>query len=125
MSACTTTTTKRTTTRGRMSFSVFNGSLFLLMDIARAGPVEPGGHRWWFVFPLILTPACAWLVASLKRKGEGRQPCTAFIALQHALLVSGVVNSLELVQRSIGMVAGESVLHIILTHAFLTRSFFS
>ena len=93
-----------------MSFSVFNGSLFLLMDIARAGPVEPGGHRWWFVFPLFLTPACAWLVAFLKHQGEegGRKPCTAFIALQHALLVSGVVNSLELVQRSIGMVAGTS-----------------
>lgn len=103
---------------GRVSLSVFNGALFLVMDIARAGPIEPGGSRWLFVIPLVLTFGMAWLINKLINKCTDwmgwnramRKPCTAFISLQHILLVSGIVNSMEMIQRSVGMVAGVPLL---------------
>lgn len=121
---------------GRVSLSVFNGALFLIMDIARAGPIEPGGHRWLFLIPvLLLIPLnvgmnmarnmmIPWLIKHVLNvfasmlgmsitelvKERVRQPCTAFISLQHILLVSGIVNSMEMIQRSVGMVAGVPLL---------------
>jgi hypothetical protein len=115
---------------------VFNGALFLIMDIARAGPIEPGGSRWLFLVPvLLLIPLnvgmnmarnmmIPWLIKHVLNvlasmlgmsitelvKERVRQPCTAFISLQHILLISGIVNSMEMIQRSVGMVAGVPLL---------------
>lgn len=65
-----------------------------------------------FVAPLLTwTVLGAWMRAQkrLGAKQESR-PCSAFLALQHMLLVSGVATSMESVQQSCGIIAGAPLL---------------